>query len=148
MSTLSSRLTSSRKLPFGHVPRPRQAIVTNTPTTLGAKLLVACTALRAYRKGLAATVEQCFASLGNRSPGASTPILRSVSISVRSVTLLRALRETTSALTRRNFLALITTQRRRIWFFPCASRVVGGQEAETYHPCHLERRRCAHLRAG
>ena len=41
---------------FRACAKGRQAILTNTPTTLGAKLLVACTALRAYRSGLTAVV--------------------------------------------------------------------------------------------
>ena len=43
---------------FRACAKARQAILTNTPTTLGAKLLVACTALRAHRNGLTATVKQ------------------------------------------------------------------------------------------
>ena len=39
--------------------KARQAIIRNTPTTSGAKLLVACTALRACRNGLTATAKQC-----------------------------------------------------------------------------------------
>ena len=38
---------------------PRQAILTNTPTPLGAQMLVACTALHAYRNGLTVSDKQC-----------------------------------------------------------------------------------------
>ena len=48
-----------RKFAFRAYAKARQAVLTNTPITFGAKLLVACTALRAYRNGLTATAKQC-----------------------------------------------------------------------------------------
>ena len=42
-----------------------RACTKSRPTTLGAKLLVACTDLRAYRNGLAATVKECCESWGS-----------------------------------------------------------------------------------
>ena len=37
----------------------REAFLSGTPTTLGAKLLISCTALRAYRSGADAVVQRC-----------------------------------------------------------------------------------------
>ena len=52
-------LDQFKDVAFRACTKARQAILTNTPTTLGAKLLVACSALRAYRNGLTATAQQC-----------------------------------------------------------------------------------------
>ena len=43
-------LDQFNEVAFSASTKTRQAILTNTPTTLGAKLLVACTALRAHKK--------------------------------------------------------------------------------------------------
>ena len=52
-------LDQFKEVAFRARSKARQAILTNTPTTLGAKLHVACVALRAYRSGLTATIKQC-----------------------------------------------------------------------------------------
>ena len=52
-------LSQFKDAAFRACAKARQAKRTNAPTTKGAKLLVACTALRAYRNGLTATVKQC-----------------------------------------------------------------------------------------
>ena len=46
-----------KEVAFRARAKARQVILTNTPTTLGAKLSFACLALRAYRSGLTATVK-------------------------------------------------------------------------------------------
>ena len=56
-------LDQFKELAFRACAKVWQAILTNAPTTLGAKFLDACTALRAYRNGLTATVKQCCESL-------------------------------------------------------------------------------------
>ena len=52
-------LVQFKKVAFRACTKAQLAILTNTPTTLRAKLRVACTALRADRNGLNATVKQC-----------------------------------------------------------------------------------------
>ena len=52
-------LDQFKEVAFRARSRARQAILTHTPTTLVAKLHVACFALRAYRSGLTATIKQC-----------------------------------------------------------------------------------------
>ena len=49
-------LNQFREVAFSASTKARQAILTNTPTTLRAKFLDACTALRAYRNGLNGTI--------------------------------------------------------------------------------------------
>ena len=52
-------LNQFKEVAFSASTKARKAMLTNTPTTQGAKLLVACTALRAYRNGLTNTIRQC-----------------------------------------------------------------------------------------
>ena len=48
-------LDQFKDVAFGACAKARQTMLTYTPTTLRAKLLVACTTLRAYENGLTAT---------------------------------------------------------------------------------------------
>ena len=74
-----------------------RACTQSQPTTLGAQLLVACTALRAFRNGLTATVKECCESWG--------PVARCIDLHFVECVNFRALYNIIGSLTRDNIRA-------------------------------------------
>ena len=124
--------------------KARQAILTNTPTTLGAKLLVACTCPARIQKWLDCHRQAVLRVLGTSCQMLRPRILWSVSFSVRSVTLLKASRGKTSVTTRKNSLVLTLTKLGKTDFRKMRCKpTTGCKKNEAHHPCHLGCRWCA-----